>query len=131
MHLVSHVIGKLYGELDTLHAYRAYLDMDTLVGAPRVHVMQLLRQYRDDCHGSYSDAIGILDSTSSLDTSIVVHLAEIREGIARIQAGTDMVPDLDLRLKTEETYNKTLVVLTAVVTAGREREKRDAHHAIG
>ncbi|MBE0762937.1 chorismate-binding protein, partial [Escherichia coli] len=41
MHLVSRVAGELHGELDALHAYRACLNMGTLVGAPKVRAMQL------------------------------------------------------------------------------------------
>lgn len=76
--------GELHGELDALHAYRACLNMGTLVGAPKVRAMQLLRQYEDGYRGSYGGAIGILDSAGNLDTSIVIRSAEVREGIARV-----------------------------------------------
>ncbi|MFS7136148.1 anthranilate synthase component 1 [Pseudomonas aeruginosa] len=131
MHLVSRVAGELHGELDALHAYRACLNMGTLVGAPKVRAMQLLRQYEDGYRGSYGGAIGILDSAGNLDTSIVIRSAEVREGIARVRAGAGVVLDSDPRLEAEETRNKALAVLTAVAAAERERGERDAHHAVG
>ncbi len=105
MHLVSRVAGELHGELDALHAYRACLNMGTLVGAPKVRAMQLLRQYEDGYRGSYGGAIGILDSAGNLDTSIVIRSAEVREGIARVRAGAGVVLDSDPRLEAEETRN--------------------------
>lgn len=131
MHLVSRVAGELHGELDALHAYRACLNMGTLVGAPKVRAMQLLRQYEDGYRGSYGGAIGILDSAGNLDTSIVIRSAEVREGIARVRAGAGVVLDSDPRLEAEETRNKALAVLTALAAAERERGERDAHHAVG
>ncbi len=122
MHLVSRVAGELHGELDALHAYRACLNMGTLVGAPKVRAMQLLRQYEDGYRGSYGGAIGILDSAGNLDTSIVIRSAEVREGIARVRAGAGVVLDSDPRLEAEETRNKALAVLTAVAAAEREGE---------
>lgn len=131
MHLVSRVAGELHHELDALHAYRACLNMGTLVGAPKVRAMQLLRQFEDGYRGSYGGAIGILDSAGNLDTSIVIRAAEVRDGIARVRAGAGVVLDSEPRLEAEETRNKALAVLTAVAAAERERGERDAHHAVG
>ncbi|TRX76853.1 anthranilate synthase component 1 [Pseudomonas mangiferae] len=131
MHLVSRVTGELHPDLDALHAYRACLNMGTLVGAPKVRAMQLLRQYEGGYRGSYGGAIGLLDSAGNLDTSIVIRAAEVRDGIARVRAGAGVVLDSDPRLEAEETRNKALAVLTALTAADGETGGRDAHHTAG
>ncbi|WP_263140116.1 anthranilate synthase component 1 [Pseudomonas sp. RIT-PI-AD] len=131
MHLVSRVSGELQPGLDALHAYRACLNMGTLVGAPKVRAMQLLREYEVGYRGSYGGAIGILDAAGNLDTSIVIRAAEVRDGVAQVRAGAGVVLDSDPRLEAEETRNKAQAVLTALLAAACEQEGWDAHHAAG
>ena len=60
MHLVSRVVATLREDLDALDAYRACMNIGTLVGAPKVSAATLIRQAEQSRRGSYGGAVGYL-----------------------------------------------------------------------
>lgn len=122
MHLVSHVVGRLRGDLDALHAYRACMNMGTLSGAPKVRAMQLIANAEKTRRGSYGGAIGYFTASGDFDTCIVIRSAYVENGIATIQAGAGIVLDSDPQSEADETRNKARAVLNAIIAAHQNDE---------
>jgi len=91
MHLVSRVTAQLAADLDALDAYRACMNMGTLVGAPKLSAARLLRQLEQQRRGSYGGALGYLNGAGDMDTCIVIRSAFVQHGYAIVQAGAGIV----------------------------------------
>lgn len=114
MHLVSRVVAQLDTELDALHAYRACMNMGTLVGAPKVSAARLIRQYEQQRRGSYGGAVGYLNGRGDMDTCIVIRSAFVSNGTAYVQAGAGVVADSIAAAEIAETENKARAVIAAI-----------------
>ncbi|MGQ4276089.1 anthranilate synthase component 1 [Pseudidiomarina sp. E22-M8] len=114
MHLVSRVVAQLAADLDALHAYRACMNMGTLVGAPKVSAARLIRQYEQQRRGSYGGAVGYLSGRGDMDTCIVIRSALVRDGKAFVQAGAGVVADSSAAAEVAETEGKAQAVIAAI-----------------
>ena len=117
MHLVSRVVAKLRNDCDALHAYRACMNMGTLVGAPKVSAATLIRQVEQQRRGSYGGAVGYLAGNGDMDTCIVIRSAFVKNNEAIVQAGAGVVHDSDPASEVEETENKAKAVILAIKQA--------------
>jgi len=114
MHLVSRVVAQLDENFDALHAYRACMNMGTLVGAPKVSAARLIRAYEQQRRGSYGGAVGYLNGRGDMDTCIVIRSAFVKDGIAYVQAGAGVVADSVAAAEIAETENKARAVIAAI-----------------
>lgn len=114
MHLVSRVVAQLADDLDALNAYRACMNMGTLVGAPKVSAARLIRQYEQQRRGSYGGAVGYLSGRGDMDTCIVIRSALVRDGKAYVQAGAGVVADSVAAAEVAETEGKAQAVIAAI-----------------
>jgi anthranilate synthase component 1 len=114
MHLVSRVVATLAADLDALHAYRACMNMGTLVGAPKVSAATLIRQFEQQRRGSYGGAVGYLNGKGDMDTCIVIRAAFVRDQQAYVQAGAGIVADSQAAAEVAETENKARAVIAAI-----------------
>lgn len=127
MHLVSRVVAQLADDLDALHAYRACMNMGTLVGAPKISAATLIRQVEQQRRGSYGGAVGYVNGAGDMDTCIVIRSAFVKDGLATIQAGAGVVHDSDPAAEVAETENKARAVIEAVRNANKRiQEAADA-----
>src|SRR5690606_41431400 len=78
MHFVSRAVAQLAPDLDALHAYRACMNMGTLMGAPKLSAARLIRQFEQQRRGSYGGALGYLTGAGDMDTCIVIRSAFVR-----------------------------------------------------
>ncbi|WP_404396888.1 anthranilate synthase component 1 [Idiomarina loihiensis] len=117
MHLVSRVVAKLRDDCDALHAYRACMNMGTLVGAPKVSAATLIRQVEKQRRGSYGGAVGYLAGNGDMDTCIVIRSAFVKNNEAIVQAGAGVVHDSDPASEVAETENKAKAVILAIQQA--------------
>lgn len=124
MHLVSRVSGELLEELDGLDACVAAMNMGTLVGAPKIRAMELLRSYEESRRGPYGGVVGYCTQDGDLDTCIVIRSAWVREGIAHVRAGAGVVFDSDPAAEAEETRHKAEAVLRAIRQVSSRRGAR-------
>ena len=123
MHLVSRVTARLAGDLDALDAYRACMNMGTLTGAPKLRATSLIRSLEGTRRGSYSGAVGYLDSNGDFDTCIVIRSAYVTAGCAVVQAGAGVVRDSNPQSEADKTVHKAYAVLNAIaLAAGAELE---------
>jgi anthranilate synthase component 1 len=111
MHLVSSVTGILRPGLDAFDALAACLNVGTLVGAPKIRAMQLLREHERTRRGPYGGAIGWIAGDGRMDTAVVIRSALVRDGIAEVRSGAGVVHDSVPEAETEETRAKASALL--------------------
>lgn len=123
MHLVSRVVATLRSDLDALDAYRACMNMGTLVGAPKVSAASLIRLAEKTRRGSYGGAVGYFTGTGDMDTCIVIRSAYVKNQRAIVQAGAGVVYDSDTQAEVRETEQKASAVIHAITTANQAVEE--------
>lgn len=111
MHLVSSVTGTLRPGLDAFDALAACLNVGTLVGAPKIRAMQLLRSAERTRRGAYGGAIGWVAGDGRMDTAVVIRSALVRGGIAEVRAGAGVVHDSVPEAEAAETRAKASALL--------------------
>lgn len=130
MHLVSRVVAKLRDDCDALHAYRACMNMGTLVGAPKVSAATLIRQVEKQRRGSYGGAVGYLAGNGDMDTCIVIRSAFVKNGEAIVQAGAGVVHDSTPDSEVAETESKAKAVILAIQQAHSVQESTVQHSTV-
>ncbi|GAA4001861.1 anthranilate synthase component 1 [Sphingomonas humi] len=111
MHLVSSVTGTLRPGLDAFDALAACLNVGTLVGAPKIRAMQLLRAAEARRRGPYGGAIGWVAGNGQMDTAVVIRSALVRGGIAEVRSGAGVVHDSVPQAEADETRAKASALL--------------------
>jgi anthranilate synthase component 1 len=111
MHLVSSVTGTLKPGLDAFDALAACLNVGTLVGAPKIRAMQLLRQHEATRRGPYGGAIGWVAGDGRMDTAVVIRSALVRDGVAQVRSGAGVVHDSVPEAEAAETRAKAAALL--------------------
>ncbi|EKE84310.1 anthranilate synthase component 1 [Idiomarina xiamenensis] len=122
MHLVSRVVAQLQPDLDALHAYRACMNMGTLVGAPKISAASLIRAVEQQRRGSYGGAVGYLSGNGDMDTCIVIRSAFVKGQTAYVQAGAGVVYDSQAAAECDETENKARAVIQAIQQANQRSQ---------
>lgn len=126
MHMVSHVTGKLRGDLRAVDALRACFPAGTLTGAPKIRAMELIAELESDRRGPYGGAIGFFNRDGDLETAITIRTMVLKDGVAHIQAGGGVVADSDPATEYQETLNKAGAVIAAIAEAERMESGRGA-----
>ncbi|WP_300975369.1 chorismate-binding protein [Sphingomonas sp. LHG3406-1] len=111
MHLVSSVTGTLRPGLDAFDALAACLNVGTLVGAPKIRAMQLLRQHEATRRGPYGGAIGWIAGNGRMDTAVVIRSAMVKDGVASVRSGAGVVHDSIPEAEAAETRAKASALL--------------------
>ncbi|UUR07865.1 chorismate-binding protein [Sphingomonas glaciei] len=111
MHLVSSVTGTLRPGLDAFDALAACLNVGTLVGAPKIRAMQLLRAAEVRRRGPYGGAIGWIGGDGRMDTAVVIRSALVRDGVAEVRSGAGVVHDSVPQAEADETRAKASALL--------------------
>ncbi|MCA1654746.1 MAG: chorismate-binding protein [Sphingomonadales bacterium] len=117
MHLVSRVEGRLEPDRDAIDALIACATCGTLSGAPKLRALELIRAVEASPRGPYGGVVGWIAGDGSMDTSIVIRSALVRDGIAEVRAGAGVVYDSDPAVETAETRHKASAVLAAIGVA--------------
>ena len=114
MHLVSHVQGRLRGELDQFDALRACFPAGTVSGAPKVRAMEIIAELEPDRRGPYAGAVGYFSYSGNLDTAITIRTIVMTDHTAYVQAGGGIVADSVPEREYEETMNKARALIKAI-----------------
>jgi anthranilate synthase component 1 len=117
MHLVSHVTGRLRGDLTPYDALRACFPAGTVSGAPKIRAMEIIAELEGDRRGPYAGAVGYFDLSGNLDTAITIRTIVMKDGVAHVQAGGGIVYDSDADAEYEETVNKAGALFRAIEEA--------------
>lgn len=118
-HITSIVSGRLQDQYDALDALAHTFPAGTLTGAPKYRAMQIITQLENNKRGIYGGVICRLDFSGNLDTCIAIRTVVLKDGIAKVRAGSGIVYDSDPQSEANETKAKAHAVLTAISIADR------------
>ncbi|MFC2022478.1 anthranilate synthase component I [Chloroflexota bacterium] len=117
MHLVTHVQGRLRGDMSAFDALRACFPAGTVSGAPKIRAMEIIAELEPEKRGPYAGAAGYFSFSGNMDMAIAIRTMVVTKGIAYTQAGGGIVYDSVPELEYEETMNKTRALLRAISQA--------------
>jgi para-aminobenzoate synthetase len=107
--LVSTIRGRLSWGRSPLSAVRAAFPGGSMTGAPKKRTMQIIDDLEGAPRGVYSGALGWLSFSGSLDLSIVIRTAVVRDGTATFGIGGAITARSDPAEEFEETLVKASV----------------------
>ncbi|MGB2694866.1 MAG: anthranilate synthase component I [Dehalococcoidia bacterium] len=114
MHLVSHVQGRLRGDMSSYDALRASFPAGTVSGAPKIRAMEIIAELEPDRRGTYAGSVGYFDMSGNIDTCITLRTMLMKDGVAHVQAGGGIVYDSDPVTEFEETESKARAMMRAI-----------------
>lgn len=117
MHLVSNVEGKLKRGMDAFDVLKACFPAGTVTGAPKVRAMEIIDELEPTKRGPYAGAVGYFSLNGNMDTCITIRTLMIHKGRVSVQAGAGIVADSDEEKEYQETVNKAMAMMKAVMMA--------------
>jgi anthranilate synthase component 1 len=116
-HLVSRLSARLKETYQAFDALGACFPAGTVSGAPKIRAIQIIRELEPTPRGQYAGSIGYFDFRGNMDTCIAIRTVELRNGVAKVQAGCGIVADSVPENEFEESVNKAKAMLKAVEIA--------------
>lgn len=114
MHLVSHVTGRLRGDMTALEALRACFPAGTVSGAPKIRAMEIIAELEGTRRSIYAGCVGHVGFNGDLDTCIALRTMVVQNNVAYVQAGGGVVADSDPEAEYQESRNKAAALLRAI-----------------
>ncbi len=115
-HLVSTVVGELESGRDAVDLLRATFPGGSITGAPKVRAMEIIAELEPTRRGIYCGSLGYLGAGGTMDTSIAIRTAVVRDGEVYFQAGGGIVADSDPEAEYRETLDKARGIIRALAT---------------
>jgi len=119
MHIVSHVVGKLDKQHDTIDALMAGFPAGTLSGAPKVRALEIIDELEKEKRGPYGGCVGYFSADGEMDSCIVLRTALVKDGVMHVQAGAGIVADSDPKAEQAECGYKARALFEAAEEAVR------------
>jgi anthranilate synthase component 1 len=119
MHIVSEVTGHLRAGLSYMDVLRATFPAGTVIGAPKIRALEIIRELEPVKRNVYAGSIGYIGWHGDADTAIAIRTAIIQDGRLYVQAGGGVVHDSDPQAEWEETMNKGRALFRAVAEAAK------------
>ncbi len=117
MHLVSNVEGRLRKGMDAFDVLKACFPAGTVTGAPKVRAMEIIDELEPTRRGPYAGAVGYFSLNGNMDTCITIRTLMIHKGRVYVQSGAGIVADSDEEREYQETVNKAMAMMKAVMMA--------------
>jgi len=130
MHLVTHVQGRLRGDMTALDALRACFPAGTVSGAPKIRAMEIIAELEPQKRGPYAGAVGYFSFSGNMDMAIAIRTMVMTKGIAYTQAGSGIVYDSVPEREYEESLNKAQALLKAISQAQSSEPTPGRSHAV-
>jgi anthranilate synthase component I len=116
-HLVTSLRSRLRDGFDRFDALAACFPAGTVTGAPKIRAMEIIRDLEPAHRGVYAGAILYVDYADNLDSCIAIRTVDLREGVARVEAGAGIVADSVPEREYEECVNKARALFRAIELA--------------
>ena len=129
MHLVTHVQGKLRGDMTAFDALSACFPAGTVAGAPKIRAMEIIAELEPEKRGPYAGAAGYFSFSGNMDMAIAIRTMVMTKGVAYLQAGCGVVYDSVPEREYEETLNKARALLKAIGQAESSNSKAEGSNA--
>jgi anthranilate synthase component 1 len=117
-HLVSHVVGHLRSNHDSVDAFKAVFPAGTVSGAPKIRAMEIIDELEPTTRGPYAGAVGYFARNGNCDFAITIRTLIAQGTQASIQVGAGIVADSIPEREWEETTQKAQALLSALQQAG-------------
>jgi anthranilate synthase component 1 len=117
IHLVSGVSGILEPGYDAFDLFAAAFPAGTVVGAPKIRALELLRELEPVRRGLYAGTVGYFGHGGNMDQAITIRTVVMTEGRYSYQAGAGIVADSVPAAEWEEVLSKSGAMRSALETA--------------
>jgi anthranilate synthase component 1 len=117
-HLVSHVVGQLRSNHNSVDAFKAVFPAGTVSGAPKIRAMEIIDELEPTTRGPYAGAVGYFARNGNSDFAITIRTLIAQGTNASIQVGAGIVADSIPEREWEETTQKARALLSALQRAG-------------
>lgn len=117
IHLVSGVSGILEPGNDAFDLFAAAFPAGTVVGAPKIRALELLRELEPVPRGLYAGTVGYFGHGGNMDQAITIRTVVMGEGRYSYQAGAGIVADSVPSAEWEEVLSKSGAMRSALETA--------------
>ncbi len=117
IHLVSGVSGILEPGTDAFDLFAAAFPAGTVVGAPKIRALELLRELEPVPRGSYAGTVGYFGHGGTMDQAIAIRTIVMSDGTYSYQAGAGIVADSVPTAEWEEVLSKSGAMRGALETA--------------
>lgn len=114
IHIVSNVVGKLYGDKDQFDLAKAMFPGGTITGCPKVRCMEIIEELEPVRRGPYTGSIGYFGFNGNMDMNIIIRTFVIKDKMAYIQAGSGVVFDSQPDREYFESLSKAEALLRAL-----------------
>jgi len=117
MHIVSGTRGVLAPECDAFDLFAAAFPAGTVVGAPKIRAMEIIRELEPVRRGIYAGTAGYFGAGGSMDQAIAIRTLVFRDGGYAYQAGAGIVSDSVPEREHEEILAKSAALEAALTLA--------------
>jgi anthranilate synthase component 1 len=117
IHLVSGVSGILEPGTDAFDLFAAAFPAGTVVGAPKIRALELLRELEPVPRGLYAGTVGYFGHGGTMDQAIAIRTIVMGDGRYTYQAGAGIVADSVPETEWEEVLSKSGAMRGALETA--------------
>jgi para-aminobenzoate synthetase/4-amino-4-deoxychorismate lyase len=107
LQMTSTVEGQLRENVGYLELFSALFPSGSIVGAPKIHTMRLLRKLENRTRGIYTGAIGFMAPNGVAEFNVAIRTTSLRNGKAQFGVGSGIVYDSEPALEYEECRMKT------------------------
>lgn len=122
--LVSTVRGELSNDRDAIDLLSACFPPGSMTGAPKIEAMAILEDLEPMERGVYSGALGFIDASGTMDASVVIRSAVVREGTISVGVGGAVVADSDPAAEHAEAMLKAKAIADAIANLSSPSRER-------
>ena len=113
-HLVSTVVGELYGGMDVWDLLAAAFPGGSITGAPKIRAMEIIAESEPVVRGAYCGSLFYLGPNGDLDSSILIRTFTLKDGRLQFPVGGGIVADSTPWGEYRETLHKAAGMLQAI-----------------
>jgi para-aminobenzoate synthetase component I len=113
-HRVATIEGRLACGKNWSHLLQATFPGGSIIGAPKIRAMQIIRELEPFARGAYCGAIGWIGLDGNMTLSIAIRTVVCRDGMINLYAGGAIVADSQAQAEYEEILAKAGGLLSSL-----------------
>ena len=113
-HLVSIISSTLDPASNSVDLIKAVFPPGSITGCPKIRAMQIIDELEPHCRHIYTGAVGYISFHDTLDLSVAIRTATVRNGRIFFSAGGGVVFDSDPAKEHQETLDKAQSLIQAL-----------------
>lgn len=125
-HMVSTVKGELREEITAGDVLREMFPGGSITGAPKVRAMEIIEELEPNPRGIYTGGIGYINLNGTMDISMAIRTAVIKDNALHLHVGGGIVADSTSEKEYEETTLKAKDYTDLIEKITKEEKQRPA-----